>query len=77
MDHGILKNFKITYQKMLLQHIFARSSSSDAADEVAKHVNVSGAIQLVKAAINTIPQSCVKRCFRKSGFKVPNKNEVV
>lgn len=48
MDHGILKNFKITYRKMLIQHIFARSSSFEIANEDANCVNVQNAIQYFK-----------------------------
>ena len=45
LDLGIIKNFKVHYRKLLLQHVIGKIDDAESAHEIVKSVNVLNAIR--------------------------------
>lgn len=70
LDLGIIKNFKVYYRKLLLQHIVAKidDNSSLTAAEIVKSVTLLHAIRWVYQAWEMVQSTTIKKCFRKAGI---------
>ena len=61
LDLGIIKNFKLYYRKLLLQHILA-------AYDIAKSVSILYAIRWIGQAWQMVKPLTIKNCFRKAAI---------
>lgn len=68
LDLGIIKNFKVYYRKLLLQHIIAKLEECSTAHEVVKSVDVLIAIRWVAQAWKSVTSDTIKKCFRRAGI---------
>lgn len=75
LDQGIIQNFKIHYRRMMLTRILSEMDNITSADQLANRFNVLQSLLWISAAIKNIGNSCVKKCFKKAGFHVPEANE--
>ena len=69
MDQGVIKNFEVHYRKYVLQSVVVNMQQCQSVDELVKKISVLGAIRWICSAFNDISQTCVKKCFWKSGIK--------
>lgn len=77
LDAGIIKNFKVMYRRLLLQHVLALIDQTTlSASEIAKSVDLLTAIRFVKRAWNDVQRSTIRNCFRSSGA-IPKQEEDV
>ena len=77
LDAGIIKNFKVMYRRLLLQHVLAVIDQTTlSASEIAKSVDLLTAIRFVKRAWNDVQRSTIRNCFRSSGA-IPKQEEDV
>ena len=68
LDHGIIKNFKVYYRKLLMTFILAKIDTCSSASEVLKSVSVLHAIRWVAEAWKNVSEVTIKKCFRKAGI---------
>ncbi|XP_063614693.1 tigger transposable element-derived protein 6-like [Penaeus indicus] len=72
LDQGIIRAFKARCRKHLLRSVIAKIDDTTAtASEVAKSVNVLGAVYMISRAWNETRESTITKCFAKAGFPVP------
>lgn len=67
LDLGIIKNFKVYYRKLLMQHVLAKVEECSSAHEVVKSVNILLACRWVAQAWESVSSDTIKKCFRKAG----------
>ena len=67
LDLGIIKNFKVYYHKLLLQHVISQINECESAYELVKTVDVLNAIRWVAQAWESVATSTIQKCFRKAG----------
>ena len=65
MDAGIIKNFKVHYQRLLLKHTLAQIDGTDLTTSAI--VNVLTAIRWIKKAWDEVKRQTIVNCFRKTG----------
>lgn len=81
LDLGIIKNFKVHYRKLLLQHVIANIEECSTAHDVVKSVTVLTAIRWVAQGWDKVESSTIQKCFRHAGildsdFAVVRRNSV-
>ena len=64
-DAGIIKNFKVKYQKKLLRHVIARTSIDHSATDIAEEANIFRAIIWLAAAWKEVSEMTIKNYFAK------------
>ena len=64
-DAGIIKNFKVKYQKKLLRHVIARTSIDHSATDIAEEANIFLAIIWLAAAWKEVSEMTIKNYFAK------------
>ena len=64
LDAGIIKNFKVHYQRLLLKHTLAQIEGTDFT---VKTINVLPAITWIKKAWDEVKPQMIINCFRKTG----------
>ena len=68
LDAGIIKNFKVHYQWLLLKHTLARIDGTDLiASASVKTANVSTAIRWIRKVWVKVKPQTIINCFRKTG----------
>ena len=61
--------FEVHYRKLLLRLVLSKiDETNDTASQIAKSVNVLSAIWWVAEAWDSVNESTIKKCFRKSGI---------
>ena len=69
LDAGIIRNFKVKYQKSLVKYVLLRINDNAYAAEIVQDLNILMAIRWVQRAWKDVTPSTVKRCFEKCGFR--------
>ena len=68
LDTGIIKNFKLYYQRLLLKHTLAQSDSINfTASAIVIKVDVLTTIRWIKKAWDEVRPQIIINCFRKAG----------
>ena len=68
LDAGIMKNFKVKYQKKLLRHVIARISNDRSASDITKKADILQAITWVAAAWKEVSETTIKNSFARCGI---------
>ena len=68
LDAGIIKNFKVHYRRLLLQHTLSKVDATHlSASEIAKSIDILTAIRWVKQAWEKVSAQTIANCFRHCG----------
>ena len=68
LDPGIIRNFKVKYQKRLLKFVISRIDDNGKASEIIQELDVLKAIPWIKAAWEEFSDQTVSKCFCKCVF---------
>ena len=68
LDLGIIKNFKVHYRKLLMQHVLAKIEECSSAHEVVKSVNILLACRWVAQAWELVSSDTIKNASERLGL---------
>ena len=66
---GIIRNFKVKYQKRLFKVVVSWIDGNSKASEIIQEIDVLNAITKIKAAWEEVSDQTVINCFCKFGFR--------
>ena len=69
LDAGIIKNFKMHFRKLLLQHIVARIDSCASATELTKQLNVLHAVNWIARSWDSVSATTISSCSARCGLQ--------
>ena len=69
LDAGIIRNFKVKYQKSLVKYVLSGINDNASAAEIVQDVSILMAIKWVQQTWKDVTPSTVKQCFEKRGFR--------
>ena len=69
LDVGIIQNFKVKNQKMLVKYLLARTREDTSATEIVKGVDVIVATRWLQETQKEVTNLTIKNCFEKCGIK--------
>ena len=65
---GIIKNFKVSYRKLLMKFVVSCVNHGSMAAEIVNTIDMLQAIRWIKQAWQDVPQEIISKCFYKCGF---------
>ncbi|KFM61199.1 Tigger transposable element-derived protein 6, partial [Stegodyphus mimosarum] len=66
LNLGIIKLFKLQYQRRLLTSVFALMNSMENVNEMIKQITLADAVEYVKEAWSCVNENTIKNSFKKS-----------
>lgn len=82
MDHGVIKNLKIHYQKEILKYLIFAFENKESTEKLLNlwlciSASFSHTLALAKIWENDVLSAIIKNCFAKAGFveKISEKNQ--
>ena len=69
LNAGMIRNFKVKYQKRLLKCVISRIDYNRKSSEIIHKVDVLKAISWNKVALEEVSDQTIINCFRKCGFR--------
>ena len=67
LDLGIIKMFKVHYQKFLMRFVLSKIGTYSSASEVVKSVTILHAVRWIAEAWKNVNELTIKKYFRKAG----------
>ena len=76
LDAGVIKNFKVHYRRLLLQHTLSCINESDlSTSSIVKTINILMAIRWIRQAWDEVKPETIMNCFRHCGALPPQNCE--